>query len=84
MLRNPAYAGVYAYGRSTLDPKRRRAGRPFTGRVRVARGNWIVFLPELLPSYISVGQYERGPYPRFLDTGWDYAAAGSVAAVPVS
>jgi DNA invertase Pin-like site-specific DNA recombinase len=59
MLRNPAYAGVYAYGRSTLDPKRRRAGRPFTGRVRVARGNWIVFLPELLPSYISVGQYER-------------------------
>jgi hypothetical protein len=25
-----------------------------------------------------------GPYPRFLDTGWDYAAAGSVAAVPVS
>ena len=59
MLRNPSYAGVYAYGRSTLDPKRRRAGRPFTGRVRVARGNWIVFLPELLPSYISVGQYER-------------------------
>ena len=59
MLRNPAYAGVYAYGRSTLDPKRRRAGRPFTGRVRVDRGNWIVFLPELLPSYISVGQYER-------------------------
>jgi DNA invertase Pin-like site-specific DNA recombinase len=59
LLRNPAYAGVYAYGRSTLDPKRRRAGRPFTGRVRVARGNWIVFLPGLLPSYISVGQYER-------------------------
>ena len=59
MLRNPAYAGVYAYGRSTLDPKRRRAGRPFTGRVRVARGNWTVFLPGLVPSYISVGQYER-------------------------
>jgi DNA invertase Pin-like site-specific DNA recombinase len=58
LLHNPAYAGVYAYGRSTLDPKRRRAGRPFTGRVRVDRGNWIVFLPGLLPSYISVGQYE--------------------------
>lgn len=59
LLRNPAYAGVYAYGRSTLDAKRRRAGRPFTGRVRVDRGNWVVFLPGLLPSYISVGQYER-------------------------
>ena len=59
MLHHPAYAGVYAYGRSTLDPKRRRAGRPFTGRVRVDRPNWLVFLPGLLPSYISVGQYER-------------------------
>ena len=37
MLRNPAYAGIYAYGRSTLDPRRRQAGRPFTGRVRTAR-----------------------------------------------
>ena len=26
MLRNPAYAGIYAYGRSTLDPRRRRRG----------------------------------------------------------
>ena len=24
MLHNPAYAGIYAYGRSTLDPRRRR------------------------------------------------------------
>src|SRR5437773_10353949 len=37
MLRNPAYAGIYAYGRSTLDPRRRQAGRPFTGRVRQPR-----------------------------------------------
>jgi hypothetical protein len=27
MLRNPAYAGIYAYGRSTLDPSRRQPGR---------------------------------------------------------
>src|SRR5271154_4280638 len=32
MLRNPAYAGIYAYGRSTLDARRRQPGRPFTGR----------------------------------------------------
>jgi len=59
MLRNPAYAGIYAYGRSRVDPRRRQAGRPFTGRVRTAREDWIVFLPGMLPSYISIEQYER-------------------------
>ena len=59
MLRNPAYAGIYAYGRSTLDPRRRQAGRPFTGRVRQPREQWAVFLPGMLPAYISIEQYER-------------------------
>jgi hypothetical protein len=59
MLRNPAYAGIYAYGRSTLDARRRQAGRPFTGRVRQPRERWAVFLPGVLPAYISIEQYER-------------------------
>jgi DNA invertase Pin-like site-specific DNA recombinase len=59
MLRNPAYAGIYAFGRSTVDPRRRQAGRPFTGRVRTTREDWIVFLPGLLPAYISIEQYEK-------------------------
>ncbi len=59
MLRNPAYAGIYAYGRSALDPRRRQAGRPYTGRVRVEPGQWLVYLPGVLPSYIGVEQYER-------------------------
>jgi DNA invertase Pin-like site-specific DNA recombinase len=59
ILRNPAYAGIYAYGRSTTDPRRRQAGRPCTGRVRTAREDWIVFLPGLLPAYISIEQYEK-------------------------
>src|SRR3989440_6121671 len=59
MLRNPACAGIYAYGRSRVGPRRRQAGRPFTGRVRTAREDWIVFLPGLLPAYISVGQYQK-------------------------
>jgi hypothetical protein len=59
MLRNPAYAGVYAYGRSTLDPRRRQPGRPCTGRVRVGRDGWLVYLPGVLPAYISIEQYER-------------------------
>ena len=59
MLHNPAYAGVYAYGRSTLDPRRRQPGRPCTGRVRLGRDQWLVFLPGVLPAYISIEQYER-------------------------
>jgi len=59
MLRNPAYAGIYAYGRSSTDPRRRQPGRPSTGRVRTGRVDWIVFLPGLLPAYISVEQYEK-------------------------
>src|SRR5437870_2424486 len=59
MLRQPTYAGIYAYGRSTLDPRRRQPGRPCTGRVRVGRGGWLVYLPGVLPAYISIEQYER-------------------------
>jgi DNA invertase Pin-like site-specific DNA recombinase len=59
MLRNPAYAGVYAYGRSRLDPRRRQSGRPYTGRVRQARADWLVWLPDQLPAYVSVERYER-------------------------
>src|SRR5713101_5018362 len=59
MLRNPAYAGICAYGRSTLDPRRRQPGRPCTGRVRVRRDGWLVCLPGVLPACISIEQYER-------------------------
>ena len=59
MLRHPAYAGIYAYGRSRIDPRRRQAGRPYTGRVRAEREDWYVYLPGLLPAYISVERYER-------------------------
>ncbi len=42
-----------------VDPRRRQAGRPYTGRVRVEPGQWLVYLPGVLPSYIGVEQYER-------------------------
>jgi len=70
ILRNPAYAGIYAYGRSTTDPRRRQAGRPFTGRVRTARQDWAVFLPGLLPGYISMGQYEKNRQRMEANRSW--------------
>ena len=59
MLRYPAYAGIYAYGRSSGDPRRRQPERPYGGRKRVERLRWLVFLPGIYPSYISAEQYER-------------------------
>ncbi|MGI5135188.1 recombinase family protein [Streptomyces sp. CA-106110] len=59
MLRHPAYAGVYVYGRSRTDPRRRQAGRPFTGRVRRPREDWLVYLPGVWPAYISTERHER-------------------------
>ncbi|MEU2874537.1 recombinase family protein [Streptomyces olivoreticuli] len=59
MLRHPAYAGIYVYGRSRTDPRRRIPGRPFTGRVRKPRENWYVYLPGVLPAYIGMDRHER-------------------------
>lgn len=57
MLRNPAYAGIYAYGRSRTDPGRHPGG---DGRVRrLAAEQWLVRVAGALPAYISVAQYER-------------------------
>jgi DNA invertase Pin-like site-specific DNA recombinase len=60
MLRNPAYAGIYAYGRSRTDPSRRLPGHEHSGRVRrLEAGQWLVRIDGALPAYISAGQYER-------------------------
>ena len=59
MLKNPIYAGVYAYGKRQVDPRRKRPGRPSTGRVVVELGHWHAFIEESFPAYISVEHYER-------------------------
>jgi len=60
MLRNPAYAGIYAYGRSRTDPGRRLPGQVHSGRVRAIEAEgWLVRIPDALPAYISIEQYER-------------------------
>jgi len=60
MLRNPAYAGIYAYGRSRTDPCRRQPGHEHSGRRRrLDAGEWLVRMDGALPAYISAGQYER-------------------------
>ncbi|HET6662171.1 MAG TPA: recombinase family protein [Rubrobacter sp.] len=58
MLKNPIYAGVYAYGKRQVDPRKKRPGKPSTGRVVLDRGRWHAFIEESFPAYISLEQYE--------------------------
>jgi len=57
LLQNPAYAGVFAYGRRQADPQLRQPGRPAAGRVRKPMAEWLHFQPDVYPAYISWEQY---------------------------
>lgn len=59
MLKNPAYAGAYVWGRRRTDVRRKKPGRPKTGQVIVPQGEWQVCIKDHLPAYISWEQYER-------------------------
>jgi DNA invertase Pin-like site-specific DNA recombinase len=59
MLHNPIYAGAYVYGRRPTDPRKKKPGRPSTGRVSVSPGEWEVLIKDKLPAYISWEDYDR-------------------------
>jgi DNA invertase Pin-like site-specific DNA recombinase len=61
MLKNPVYAGAYAYGRRRVDPRRKKPGRPGTGYVTrpTPSEEWHVLIKDRLPAYISWERYER-------------------------
>lgn len=53
ILKNPAYAGAYVYGRHVQDPRRRRSDSPRSGTVTRAPADWPVCLLDAHPSYIG-------------------------------
>ncbi|MCP5088191.1 MAG: recombinase family protein [Rhodobacteraceae bacterium] len=53
ILKNPAYAGTYVYGRYTLDPTKRKPGHPYSGRVRRALDDWPIVVHNIYPAYIT-------------------------------
>ena len=59
LLHNPIYAGAYVYGRRPTDPRKKKPGRPATGRVTVPQSEWEVLIKDKLPAYISWEEYER-------------------------
>lgn len=59
LLKNPAYAGAYAYGRRQQDPRKQQPGRPKTGRVVNAPEDWHALVFDQFPAYISWEQYQQ-------------------------
>lgn len=57
ILKNPAYAGAYVYGRRRQDPRRRRPGAPRGGTVAVPLPEWSVCLRDAQPGYIGWDEY---------------------------
>jgi excisionase family DNA binding protein len=53
ILKNPAYAGAYVYGRSRRDPTRRKPGHPDSGTVQLPIDQWPVVIQEVYPAYIT-------------------------------
>jgi len=81
LLKHPLYAGAYAYGRRQADPRRQQPGRPSTGRVVMARPDWLAFLPDQCPAYIAVEQHEANP-ARLRENPARVASQGAVRPGP--
>ncbi len=58
ILTHPIYAGYYCYGRKQTDPRRKKPGRRWSGRVVVPREEYLALIPDRCPAYITRDQYE--------------------------
>jgi len=58
ILKNPAYAGAFAYGRRQGVPSRQVPGRPSAGRLRQEQGDWLALVKDVYPAYVSWEQWE--------------------------
>ena len=53
ILKSPAYAGAFTYGRRITDPARQVPGRPATGKVRQPQDRWMALVKGVYPAYIT-------------------------------
>jgi DNA invertase Pin-like site-specific DNA recombinase len=58
LLHHPIYAGAYTWGRRPIDPRRKRPGRPGTGRTVASPEQCAVLLKDRCPAYITWQQYQ--------------------------
>lgn len=59
ILKNPAYAGAFAYGRRIAEPTRQIPGRPATGRLRQPRSRWTALVHGVYPAYVAWDEFEQ-------------------------
>jgi DNA invertase Pin-like site-specific DNA recombinase len=59
LLHNPIYAGAYVYGRRPTDSRKKKPGRPSTGRKVAKPSEWSVLIKDKIPAYITWEQFER-------------------------
>jgi DNA invertase Pin-like site-specific DNA recombinase len=59
ILRNPAYAGTYAFGQHVVDPKRRRPGGCTPSVRAIRQDQWLVTLHDRIPAFITWEQYQN-------------------------
>jgi DNA invertase Pin-like site-specific DNA recombinase len=57
VLRNPIYAGAYAYGRRPCDPRREAPGSGGPVQRRVPMSGWKVPIRDRVPGYIAWERY---------------------------
>ncbi|QDV32940.1 recombinase family protein [Tautonia plasticadhaerens] len=53
VLHHPAYAGAYRFGHREVDPRRKRPGRPDTGKLVRRPEECLVLIRDRLPAYIT-------------------------------
>ena len=59
LLKNPCYAGAYAYGRKQMDSRKKKAAHPNSGMVVKPMEDWLVLIKDHHPAYISWEQYQQ-------------------------
>ena len=59
LLHHPIYAGAYRWGHREIDPRRKVAGRPTTGRTFKSHDECRVLIRDRFPAYISWEKFEE-------------------------
>ena len=59
MLHHPIYAGAYRWGHREIDPRKKVAGRPTTGRTLNAHDECRVLIRDRFPAYIDWDTFEK-------------------------
>jgi DNA invertase Pin-like site-specific DNA recombinase len=59
ILHHPIYAGAYRWGHREVDPRKKVAGRPQTGRTFRSYDNCRVLIRDRFPAYITWDEFEE-------------------------